>query len=152
MVLRVTTSRVHNTLEFLDRGGRKPWVLAERWGRGGIMGIAKEVASLCTSLFSLFSTFLTPWLRARCDDDFAPPPPRATFAPSSHRDAIDACGHPTRRWHPRGHPPGAAPSPPLSSSTPPERALFPIRPFRDAPGDPWESAGSLGARPNSLTV
>ena len=70
-----------------------------------------------------------------------PSPPAATAMPPTR-------GHPTRGWHP----PGAALSPPLSSSTPPERGLPYPRPLRDAPGGSWESAGSLGARPNSLTV
>jgi hypothetical protein len=91
-------------------------------------------ARVADSLFSLFSTLLAPWLRARCDDDFAPPhhleppsPPAATAMPPTR-------GHPTRRWHP----PGAALSPPLSSSTPPERGLPYPRPLRatllEAPG------------------
>jgi hypothetical protein len=112
-----------------------------------ILGPTRARARVAESHFSHFSRLC---LHLGCAHDVMttsyphhlepPSPPAATAMPPTR-------GHPTR-----GHPPGAALSPPLSSSTPPERGLPYPRPLRDAPGGSWESAGSLGARPNSLTV
>jgi hypothetical protein len=118
-----------------------------------ILGPTRACARCRLSLFSLFSTLLAPWLRARdvmtttsYPHHLEPPsPPAATAMPPT-----------------RGHPPGAALSPPLSSSTPRERGLPYPRTREGPPLSPtaarrsWRLLGerwlSLGARPNSLTV
>jgi hypothetical protein len=68
-----------------------------------ILGPTRACARVAETL--TFLTFLdfacTLAARTRCDDDdFVPPPPRATFAPSSHRDATDAWASSGRRSEP----------------------------------------------------